>query len=171
MARISQQAKENLVKKALSNKHQSVREIAKQNNVGYSSLQKWIRGHQVGQLNPKNKHFLLTAQLARSAQLGHLLATANLDDIALGAYCRRHGLYSFQLQQWKDEYMTQDIMKKTKKSQLKQTETENELKALKLENKRLRKEIKTKEFELAETKILLKFKKKIDSFLKGRKGD
>lgn len=171
MIRLSRQAKDNLVKKALNNKHQSVREIAILNNVGYSSLQKWIRKHQIGQLNPLNKHFLLTAELTRSVQLRHLLATAHLDDIALGAYCRRQGLYSFQLQQWKDEYMTQDIVKKTKKSQLKQKEKENELKALKLENKRLKKEIKIKEFELAEATTLLKYKKKIDLLWKDQKDD
>ena len=171
MIRLSRQAKDNLVKKALSNKHQSVQEIAILNNVGYSSLQKWIREHQVGQLNPLNKHFSLTAQLTRSTQLRHLLATANLDEIALGAYCRREGLYSFQLQQWKDEYMTQDIIKKTKKNQLKQAEKDKELKALKLENKRLKKEIKVREFELAEAKTMLKFKKKIDLFWKDQKDD
>jgi hypothetical protein len=67
--------------------------------------------------------------------------------------------------------MTQDIVKKTIKSQLKQKEKENELKALKLENKRLKKEIKIKEFELAEATTLLKYKKKIDLLWKDQKDD
>jgi len=165
MPRISQQAKDALVKKALGSKHQSVREIAELNNVGYSSLQKWIRKHQVRNLDPSKK-MCLSLQLIRSKQLDHLLATENLDEVSVGAYCRRQGLYSFQLQQWKNEFMTKDTDSHSKKD-----ETASELKTLKQENKRLKREIKKKEMELNEATLMLKFKKKIDLLLKVKKVD
>jgi hypothetical protein len=94
-------------------------------------------------------------QLARSDQLKHLLATAALDETTLGAYCREHGIYSFQMQQWKNEFMSND---KSQKNQ----ETQTELRALRAENKLLKKDLLRKDRALAETTALLVLKKKAD---------
>ena len=43
------------------------------------------------------------------------MASAHLDEVALGAYCRKHGLYSFQLDEWKKEFLNSDSGSKKSK--------------------------------------------------------
>jgi transposase len=81
------------------------------------------------------------------------MATASLDDVAVGVYCRERGIYSFQLKQWKETFMTQKVIDK-KHAEL------SELKSLRAENKALKQEIRRKDSALAETTALLVLKKK-----------
>ena len=81
------------------------------------------------------------------------MATASLDETAVGIYCREHGLYVIQLTQWKEAFMTQ-------KPNLKKQDKLAELRALRLENKRLKQDVKRKNSALAEATALLILKKK-----------
>lgn len=156
MIRLSEEAKKSIVEKALTRKGTGLAEIASLHNIGYSTLHKWIARYKnnIQDVRSGNKS-LATPQLTRSDQLQHLLATATLDETALGAYCREHGLYSFQMQQWKNEFMSDN---KNQKNQ----ETHAELKALRAENKLLKKDLLRKDRALAETTALLVLKKKAD---------
>lgn len=154
MVHLSEEAKKSIVEKALNRKGKGLVELAIQYNIGYSTLQKWIFKYKNSAPTIGNK-FSSDRPLPRSDQLKHLLATASLDETALGAYCREHGIYSFQMQQWKNEFMSTD------KSQKKQ-ETQAELKALRAENKLLKKDLLRKDRALAETTALLVLKKKAD---------
>lgn len=156
MIRLSEDAKKSIVEKALTIKGKKLVEIASLHNVGYSTLHKWISKYKngIGAIRNSNKS-PVNAQLTRSDQFQHLLATAKLDETALGAYCREHGLYSFQMQEWKNEFMSHD------KNKIKQ-ETQAELKALRAENKLLKKDLLRKDRALAETTALLVLKKKAD---------
>ncbi len=49
-ALLSLEGKQRLVEKVLSRKGKSIAEIAKENNVGYSTLQKWVRYSGCGKL-------------------------------------------------------------------------------------------------------------------------
>lgn len=154
MIHLSEEAKKSIVEKALSRKGVGLTEIASAHNVGYSTLQKWIVKYKTGIFDSKKYHeSSANNSLTRSEQLQHLLETSALDEIALGAYCREHGLYSFQIQQWKSEFMSQD--KNQKKS-----ENQAELKALRAENKDLKRDLLRKDRALAETTALLVLKKK-----------
>ena len=84
----------------------------------------------------------------------HILATAALDEEAIGSYCRQQGIHSFQINQWKDELMAQDRNKK------KSDVDRKALKSLRDENKRLKKDLHLKDKALAETSALLVLKKK-----------
>ena len=75
--------------------------------------------------------------------------------MSVGIYCRKHGLFSHQLQQWKEEFMSQ-------KTEQKNTQQLSELKALKAENKLLKQDLRRKEKALAKTAALLVLKKKAD---------
>ena len=154
MVHLSEEAKKSIVEKALNKQGKGLAELAIQHNIGYSSLQRWILKYKNSVPNTSNKS-LANTPLTRSDQLKHLLATASLDETALGAYCREHGIYSFQMQQWKNEFMSTD------KSQKKQ-ETQTELRALRAENKLLKKDLLRKDRALAETTALLVLKKKAD---------
>lgn len=57
---------------------------------------------------------VLKPKSAKAGRFKYLLATSNLDASALGAYCREHGLYSFQLKQWAEEFMAQNKDQKKK---------------------------------------------------------
>lgn len=155
MSHLSAEAKEAIVLKALNRGETTLESIAHANNIGYSTLQKWIKRHQAGiplgrQTTPNKSSNALT----RVEQFNHLLSTSGLDDVSLGKYCREHGLYSHQLTAWRNAFMTAP----NSKTHVEQTE----LKKLKKENQQLQKELHRKDKALAEASALLVMKKKAD---------
>jgi transposase-like protein len=127
MTQLSAEAKEAIVQQALTRKGKSVASIAKMNGIGGSTLHKWLRKARMGE------SFLTVNESApdsKAEQLRHLIATAKLDDEALGVYCRQHGIYSHQLTQWKVNFMSDT-------PSVKQHSAQAELKQVKAENKRL----------------------------------
>lgn len=153
MKHLSSEAQQAIVEKALNRKNQSLVEIAESHNIGYSTLQRWIRQYQDGKQTHNNKTVSSKSNISLADRFQHLLATSNLDELAQGAYCREHGLYSFQLKQWKEEFMTQNKAQKSSKDS-------EELKALRAENKSLKQDLRRKDSALAETTALLVLKKK-----------
>jgi transposase-like protein len=153
MAQLSLEAKEAIVTQALTNRNQSIAEIAHINNVGYSTLQKWLRMKREGKSISTRQSNNLVWQSSKNGRLEHLLATANLDDVAIGVYCRQHGIYSHQLTQWKDDFMSNSSDKKFDQQKA-------ELRVLKAEIKKLKKDLNRKDKALAETSALLVLKKK-----------
>lgn len=163
MQRLTQEAKKAIVEKALDRKGRKLSEIAAMHNIGHSTLAKWVRKYRNGELTEMRSTPSSSMQFTRSDRLKHLLAASNLDDVALGIYCRERGLYSFQLQQWKNEFMSDD-------KNLKNQEIQFELKTLRAENKLLKKDLLRKDKALAETTALLVLKKKAN-LLFGDLGD
>jgi transposase len=156
MSKFSLEMKENLVKKVLTRKGQSINEIAKLSNVGLSTLSRWVK--KAGEESPIVVSKVKTegSKIYSAGQrLEFLLETAKLTEVELGAYCRKHGLYSFQLTEWKDEFMKSSTEKKDVLAR-------EELKALKAENKCLKQDLNRKDRALAETTALLILKKKAD---------
>jgi transposase-like protein len=153
---ISNETKEAIVKKVFGKQGINLKIIAKQNNVAYSSLTKWIRQYQYGQINQTTIYRHLKTGLSRKEKLQHILATAALDEQALGIYCRERGLYAVQLTEWKNE-MTKDTHEQKNEAFL------AELRTLRLENKQLKQEINRKNRALAETAALLVLKKKANA--------
>lgn len=153
MGHLSTEAKLSIVKKVLSSKEHSVREIAQINNSGYSTLQRWTRNYRLGNFLEKKEQRLDNRKVNSLMRLEHLLATASLDETARSIYCRQHGLYSHQLEEWK-RTMVNDLKKDpSKQSAIK-------IRQLQSENKSLRKDLARKDKALAETSALLVLKKK-----------
>lgn len=156
------EVKEALVQKALSRGSQGLEQFAKENKVGYSTMQRWLKCKREGKsfgVRPKAR---ISKQDADYLLKKHVLATANLDKQAVGMYCREQGIYSFQLEQWRDEFMSNNG---DKNDQQDQTQEQNcdELKTLRAENKALKKDLRRKEKALGEATALLHLKKKADS--------
>ena len=153
MTKLSTSAKEAVIKKALSRDGKSIKDIAFSHNIGYSTLQKWLREYQNDVIMVESSKETSNQKLTSSERFQHLIATASFDAEATGIYCRKHGLFSFQLKQWKDEFMTQrnDVKKQAENS---------ELKSLRAENKQLKQEVRRKDSALAEAAALLILKKK-----------
>jgi transposase len=158
MKHISLEAKQCIIKKALARKDHSLVEIAAANNVGYSTLQKWLRGHKnSGEEILAGNSMSSKTKLTNKERFDHVVATANFDATQIGAYCREQGFYAFELQKWKDDFMANNI-----NNDQKIKDKNNELVSLKNENKRLKQEINRKDRALAETAALLVLKKKAD---------
>jgi len=148
MRHIPEATKEALVRKALSQPHVKLKEFAKSNNIGYSSLTKWIKKYKNTTTKALSNH-----KVTQQARVQHVLATAGMDENALGVYCRERGLYTTQIQEWKDALMKRNDDEKNQAVQ-------SEVKTLRLENEKLKQELRRKEKALAETAALLILKKK-----------
>ena len=148
---LSSEAKEIIVKKVLSGE-QTMRKAAASNNVALSTLYEWVKRFK--SQNPLNQPVSNSSKPPTTAErFKHLQATFGQEDVIVGAYCRQHGLYPHQLTQWEKEFMTKDVSDKDKKSM-------DEMRALRAENKSLKKLILRKDKALAETVALLVLKKK-----------
>jgi hypothetical protein len=155
MVHLSSKSKQAIVQKVLSRDNSSsIEQIAKTHNIGYSTLQRWVKDYRTGNLpagQPGKKQAVKDVSLAD--KFSHLMATASLDDVKIGSYCRQHGLFGFQLQQWKESFMTNT-------NEEKQQQFISELQSLRAENLQLRREVRRKDSALAETAALLVLQKK-----------
>lgn len=152
MGHLSLEAKEAIVNQAIHRSSKGIKEIATVNNIGYSTLQRWLKEYRTNSDSNTPKQKNNKDQLSRSDKFNHIITSTGLDDTALGIYCREQGIYSHQLQEWK-----QDIMSDSSQTNVK---LRNELKQVKAENKRLKKDLNRKDKALAETSALLVLKKK-----------
>lgn len=142
--------KEAIINKALNRGTQSLEEIALSNNMGLSTLGRWLReSRSSSTINTGKVRELLDS----GERYKHLKATFGQNDVMLGTYCRKHGLYPHQLVQWEIEFMTTG-------APLNKQQPKVEIKALQTEVKELKKIIMRKDKVLAETMALLILKKK-----------
>ena len=153
---LSLEAKEALVLKVINRGSKTVKSIAEAHNIGFSTLQEWMRRYRVGQpLVTEAAKPTKRATLMRAEQFQHIVSTSGLDEVSLGKYCRKHGIYSHQLTEWREFFMNTEAHKNSPKELA-------EIKKLKEENKRLQRELRRKEKALAEASALLVLKKKAD---------
>lgn len=150
--KISSEVKEAIVKQALK-AGSSLKLIAEQNNVGRSSISKWLSEYRAGTLSQGSKNNVKAKNCSWLERFEHVLSTSTLDEQALGVYCRERGLYSTQLVQWKEDIMAGQDDKKQKTLSA-------EIHALRIENKELKRDLMIKTKALAETAALLVLKKK-----------
>lgn len=155
MKYIDQETKKVIVQKALNReKGKPLAKVAEENNISLSALAKWLRQARESGKNALNQ------QITHRTPLEHLLMTANLEEEKIGVYCREQGIHSFQLKEWSNQLMNFKENKTTTKERL-------EIKELKAENKRLKKDLSLKEKALAEASALLVLKKKASSIWGG----
>ena len=156
MTHLTLEAKEAIVVRALSHRDISLQQIAAESNIGYSTLQRWLQRKREGLPFSGGRRGRPFKGQSQTPPLAHLLATANLDEHGIGAYCREQGIYSFQLKQWREALM------KNNGNTNQPTQESAEIKALRDEIKRLKKDLHRKDKALAETSALLILKKKAD---------
>lgn len=153
MSKLSTEAKQAIIEKVLAKDGRTIKEIAETYNVGYSTLQKWVRNNRNDGIIDSSKPVKNSQALSLSERFQHLVATSSLDETSIGIYCRENGLYGVQLTQWKEAFMTQQ-------PPIKKQDNLAELKALRIENKQLKQDVKRKNSALAEASALLILKKK-----------
>jgi transposase-like protein len=151
-ARLSEEAKQIIIKKVVCGDGQSMREIALANNIGCSTLHGWVQKFKAEnklEVNPKSP-----SDTTQAERFKHLQITLGQEDVMVGAYCRKHGLYPHQLKQWESDFMTKTLSSKNP------NQSSAEVKALQTEIKNLKHIILRKDKVLAETVALLILKKK-----------
>ena len=97
-----------------------------------------------------------------SARLEAVIATAALDEAARGAWCREHGVYPQQLQQWRDN--ATQALAEPEEVRASPQQTRQDRRRI----KELKRELRRKDKALAETAALLVLSKKVEAiFNKG----
>ncbi|SLM30738.1 transposase [Desulfamplus magnetovallimortis] len=155
--------KEAVVKKVLmSNKTHY--EIAKEAGIARSTLTYWLKQYtKDGEMNLINVE-KSPKDWSGEERFNALVATANMSEMNRVAWCRKEGLFTHHLDQWKKDAI---FLLTQKESILKS----NDSKDLKREISFLKKELSRKDQALAETAALLVLKKKADLIWGDAKGD
>lgn len=134
-----------------------LKQFAMERGVGYSTLQRWLRLARDGKLGERPD--TPTAREKRPVdwtteeKWQAVLDCAGKEPTAQATYCRERGVFQHHVEQWKQEFMT------TSKSN--DPVLRNELRALKEENKQLKRELARKEKALAEAAALITLRKKL----------
>jgi transposase len=151
----STEFKESVIQKVLTSDRPQ-HEIASEVGIGRSTLQYWLRVYRKNGVNEMPRKEKRPRDWTAEERFAALMETARMSNEELGAWCRRHGLHTHHLEQWKREALSGcgDIQKRSENSKIR---------SLQQENKALKKELKRKEKALAETAALLVLKKKAES--------
>ncbi len=155
MGQVSKEVKDAIIGKAFNRGTTSLRQIARDNNIGVSTLHKWLQRYcekkgvtPLSVVTPNSMR-----ELSSNEKFNHLIAINGLDDVRLGEYCRENGLYSYQLEEWRTAFMS-------KTDDSKKNQYKAELRVLKQDVKKLDRDLKRKDKALAEVSALLILKKK-----------
>jgi transposase len=160
VTRYTAKFKENILAKALASNAPSPVKLAQEANIPYGTLHTWIKmSKKKSNVNkekappppPSSRPVDQSAQ----AQLRAVLDTMDKTASERAAYCRQHGFYIHQLEEWKEQ-----ILNGLGKAPSKKAKAEHQ--QLMLENKRLQRDLKRKDKALAEVSALLILKKKAD---------
>ena len=143
MKRLSPDGKTAIIMQAINRGSRGIAEISALNNIGKSTLTRWVRQYKLG-IAPESKTSKSnvakdTKSLNAEQKFQHILASNGLDDAELGKYCRQHGLYAHELRTWKTELMAQ------KKTGNNSAEIKAELNEMKAKNKKLESELRRKD--------------------------
>jgi hypothetical protein len=101
---------------------------------------------------------LSTEDWSADAKLATVVETLALSESELSQYCRENGLYSEQVQRWK-----QECLQGFQNSEAVSKASQRQSKSDKAEIKTLKKDLRRKEKALAETAALLVLRKKLDA--------
>jgi len=146
--------KEAVVRKALA-REMTQEELARAHGVSKSSVQQWLRkARERGRTAMTDTDDKRARDWSAEERFAALVETHAMGEEELGAWCRRHGLHSHELAQWRRDAMT-GTAPATGLSEARSQTTR-----LRQEVGALRKELNRKDKALAETTALLVLQKK-----------
>ncbi len=144
--------RETVIKKVLTS-NETQDSVAEEFGIGRSTLQKWLRDYRHAGGRPMTNREKRPQDWSAEERFAALLETSQLEEEERVGWCRRHGLHSHHLAQWKAAAMAGTAAHRA-------SPMPGETRQLREENKRLKKELRRKEKALAETSALLVLKKK-----------
>lgn len=137
--------------KILNRGQKTMAEICDEEGVKYSTADNWVRKRK-RDMSIDMKKQKSSAKYSAEQKLKILIDTGALGEAELGAYLRKEGLFSTQLDEWKKEFLLSlSSVKKPKKSK---DERDQKIKSLE-------REILRKDKALAEASALLILQKKV----------
>jgi len=153
----SAEFKERLLAKVFSTHAPRPVELARKAGIPYATLNTWI-------YMAKKKHFIKSDTVSKppqdngnaEAKFRAVFDTFQMKEEERGAYCRKHGFYTHDLDDWKKQVV--ELFSKEKNTVKKEQRTE--VRQLSAENKQLKHELHRKEKALVEASALLLLKKK-----------
>ena len=102
MSQLSNGAKQSIVAAVLSGN--TISATAKKYNLVTSTVHKLVARYRAHGIISAQQRGQGVVEPTAAERLNHLLATAAMNTEELGADCRTHGLYSFQLNQWQEYF-------------------------------------------------------------------
>ena len=146
----SKDFKDSIRVKILNRGNRSVLEICEQEGINPRSAANWIRPHVNDPVMKKSKS---STDWTPEKKLEALIATSPLSEPELGAYLRKAGLFSNQLEEWKKEILASLTSARPKK--IAKDDRDQKIKSLE-------REVLRKDKALAEASALLILQKKVN---------
>jgi transposase len=154
----SKEFRENLIAKVLAPNAPTIVELAKQHNVIPSALYRWVstmKKRQTSQAPTSTRPQDRTLEF----KLNAIFETGPMTQEDVSAYCRTHGLYPSQLEEWKTQILT-EISHLTQKTRSEVQKAQMEAQQAQSENKQIKSELRNKTQALAEVTALVVLQKK-----------
>ena len=157
MARYGQAFKDKAVARLLPPESAPLEVVSREFGVSVKTLEQW-RSDLISR--PARERTWTAA-----ARWEAVIATAALNEAAKGAWCRQHGVYPQQLQQWR-QAATQALAE-PEEARASPQQTKHDRKLI----KELEREVRRKDKALAETAALLVLSKKVSAIFNKDKGE
>lgn len=157
MPRYSNALKKTIIEKMLAPNAKSINDIADETGISTATLYNWRQQSLedgIGAVGSSKPAHTWSAE----SKLATIIETAGLNIEQTSEYCRSHGLYPEQIEQWR----LAAVAGQSKALSAKERE---EYRALKSKNKQLEKELARKEKALAEATALMVLRKKWNAVL------
>lgn len=160
----SEEFKASIIARLLPPHNESIPEVAQETGIPRDTLYTWrlkYRKQRGGSAADSNQR---GARFSSEEKLTIVIETASLNEVELGEYCRRKGLYPEQIAGWKKSFIqsASSGSDKAERNQKRQQDTEI---------KKLQSELRRKEKALAETAALLVLEKKLQALLEEKEDE
>src|SRR5690625_5314108 len=150
MASYSAELKEQVVRKMMPPNSQTAAQLSRDTGISAPTLYAWKKQFQAqGFVMPKKPN--TADRWDAKAKLACVIQTASMNEAERAAYCREHGLYAEQLDDWKLAFESMGTTSPADRAALADERRKS---------KRLEKELRRKEKALAEAAALLTLSKK-----------
>ena len=157
MARYGQAFKDKAVARLLPPESAAIETVARELSISVTTLERW----RAEALSMPARERAWTA----AARFEAVLVTAALDDAGKSAWCREHGVYPQELEQWR-ESATQALTE-PEEARASRRETKADRRRI----KELERELRRKDKALAETAALLVLSKKLEAIFQRDKDE
>lgn len=141
-----------LIKVFSRGENRTIRDVAQELNISYQTLKNWSKRKTLDDVSASAAKEKRPQEWQRDQKLGALMETHGLDQEALSVWCREHGIFPHHLDNWRQEFITEQAPALVPEGRA--------LKTLKNENDELKAELRRKDKALAEAAALLVLQKK-----------
>lgn len=155
MSQYSEEFKASIIAKMLPPNNVGVPQLVRETGIPKDTLYTWRSKHRKA-LGHTTALPLASGELSSEEKFAVVLESASLNEVELGEYCRRKGLYPQQISAWKNACLRANAAPEARVDR-------TQLKAQSKHIKQLEAELRRKEKALAEAAALLVLQKKVQA--------